>query len=274
MDEGHIEAALDRCIELASHEEQFELDLLLPLANFERTYRERRNEEPGSLVDGARLFCLDSVRLILETAVTELGEAEDEGSFKKAISIFPLVYDAGLSLLTILPSVAKNRDPKYVDNMTEIIDHCGWLLSRGEGFPGPFVAPSDIAMFDSVRSVLSLCSAMINVYGAEHSSMVSTIRVAKRTQPHLVGTVALNLVRRRDDVDGMVLIREMVRNHLVVEASPYGSPLSVPALIEISALAWHLDVGRPPVINAVLDRTRDPRGQFYLHKRLEGAPWG
>jgi hypothetical protein len=170
--------------------------------------------------------------------------------------------------------VAKNRDPKYVDNMTEIIDHCGWLLSRGEGFPGPFVAPSDIAMFDSVRSVLSLCSAMINVYGAEHSSMVSTIRVAKRTQPHLVGTVALNLVRRRDDVDGMVLIREMVRNHLVVEASPYGSPLSVPALIEISALAWHLDVGRPPVINAVLDRTRDPRGQFYLHKRLEGAPWG
>ena len=273
MNEEHVEPVLVACLGLASHEGRFQPELLLPLANFERTYRERGAEEPYSLIDSCRVLCLESVRAILEIAVTELSEA-DHDSLNDAMSILPLVHTAGVSLLTILPSVAHNKDPVYVEKMTEILDHCEWLLSRGEGFPGNFVNPAEIAMFDSVRSVLSLCSAMMTVYSVEHSSTISRMRVAKREGPHRVGTVALELARRRDQVDGMSLIRDMVHHHLEVEASPHGKPLALPALLEVSALAWHLDVGKTSLINAVLQRTRDPRGQFYLHKTLEGAPWG
>lgn len=273
MDDEHVESVLETCLELASHEGGFQPDLLLPLANFERMYRERGEEQPNSLTDSSRVLCLESVREILAVAVTALSEA-DPDSLNDAMAILPLVHTAGVSLLTILPSVAQNKDPVYVEKMTEILDHCEWLLSRGEGFPGNFVTPAEIAMFDSVRSVLSLCSAMMNVYSVEHSSTISRMRVAKREGPHLVGTVALELARRRDQVDGMSLIRDLVQHHLEVEASPQGKPLTLPTLLEVSALAWHLDVGKTSLINAVLQRTRDPRGQFYLHKTLEGTPWG
>lgn len=273
MDEDHVEPVLETCLGLASYEEGFLADLLLPLANFERTYRERGEEEPNSIIDSSRVLCLESVREILDTAVTALSEA-DQDSLNEAMSILPLVHTAGVSLLTILPSVAQNKDPLYLAKMTEILDRSEWLLSRGEGFPGNFVSSAEIAMFDSVRSVLSLCSAMMNVYSIEHSSTISRMRVAKREGHHRVGTVALELARRRDEVDGMSLIRSLVQHHLEMEVSPRGESLSAPALLEVSALAWHLDVGKTSLINAVLQRTRDPRGQFYLHKTLEGAPWG
>ncbi len=273
MDQDLVEPVLETCLELASHDDGFLPDLLLPLANFERTYRERGEEEPNSLIDRSRVLCLESVREILDVTVTALSEA-DQDSLNDAMAILPLLHTAGVSLLTILPSVAHNNDPVYVAKMTEILDHSEWLLSRGEGFPGNFVTPAEIAIFDSVRSVFSLCSAMMTVYSAEHSSTISRMRVAKREGPHRVGTVALELARRRDQVDGMSLIRDLVHHHLEVEASPQGKPLSLPALLEVSALAWHLDVGKTSLINAVLQRIRDPRGQFYLHKTLEGAPWG
>ena len=273
IDEVNIESVIETCLGLAKYEDEYEPQILLSLANFERAFREQGDGEANSLLDGSRVLCLESVRSILDIAVIALAEA-DPDSLNDAMGILPLVHTAGVALLTILPSVAKNRERVYVDKMNEILEHSEWLLSRGEGFPGNFVSSAEIAMFDSVRSVLSLCSAMMNVYSIEHSSTISRMRVAKREGHHRVGTVALELARRRDEVDGMSLIRSLVQHHLEMEVSPRGESLSAPALLEVSALAWHLDVGKPSLINAVLQRTRDPRGQFYLHKTLEGAPWG
>ena len=273
MDDEQIEPVLEACLEVARSEDQYEPDLLLPLANFERTFRERGTADPNSVVDGARVLCLESVRAILDLAVDSLAEASPE-SLTDAMAILPLVHTAGVSLLTILPSVAQTKERVYVDKMAEIIDHSEWLLSRGEGFPGNFVGPEEIALYDAVRSVLSLCSALLSVRSTEHAAAVAKMRVAKREGHHRVGTITLDLVRRSDDIDGMALIRDLVQHHLESEASPNGGKISRPALIEISALAWHLDVGRTSLIKSVLERTRDPRGQFYLHKTLEGGPWG
>ncbi len=273
MDDEQIDPVLKACLEVASNNEHYESDLLLPLANFERTFRERGTEDPNTVVDGARVLCLESVRAILGAAVDSLADADPE-SMSDAMALLPLVHTAGVSLLTILPSVAQTKERVYVDKMAEIIDHSEWLLSRGEGFPGNFVGPEEIALYDAVRSVLSLCTALLSVHSTEHASVVANMRVAKREGPHRVGTIALDLVRKRDDNDGTVLIRDLVQYHLESVASPHGNSLSRPALMEISALAWHLDVGKTSLIQTVLERTRDPRGQFYLHKTLEGAPWG
>lgn len=271
--EDNIEPVLETCIALASYKGKFEPDLLLPLANFERTYRERGGEDLNSLIDSSRVLCLESIRAILDTAVSALAEAEPE-SLADAMAILPLVHTAGVALLTILPSVAQTRDPAVVEKMTEILDHSEWLLSRGEGFPGNFVSREEIALFDSVRSVLSLCSAMVKLRSPEYSSVVSRMRVAKREGPHKIGTVTLDFARGGHGVDGIALIRHLVQHELEMEVSPAQKQLARPALLEVSALAWHLDIGSPPLVKAVIERTRDPRGQFYLHKTLEGTPWG
>jgi hypothetical protein len=139
IEEADVERVLEECLDLAGNEDRFEPDLVLPLASFERTFRQRGGEDPGSLIDTAHVLCLDAVRGILNIMVDALAEADTE-SLANAMDILPLVHTAGVPLLTLLPSAAHSKDPACVENMNEILDHSEWLLSRREGFPGDFVS--------------------------------------------------------------------------------------------------------------------------------------
>ncbi|MEY4669447.1 MAG: hypothetical protein RL518_2146 [Pseudomonadota bacterium] len=272
IDDEHVGSVLEASLNLAGSEGRYCPDLLLPLASFERVFREGGVNEPGSIINRCRALCLESIRAVLETVVGALAEA-DHDSISKAVGMLPLVHTAGVSLLTILPSVLQAEGDACGEKMVDILDSCEWLLSRKEGFPGARVGPEEIAMYDSVRSMLSVCAAITGLYSDEFSSSIETMRIAQREGPHVIGTVVLDFIRGGHGVEAMELMRSLVRHELEWEAGPGNKPLDRGSFTEIAALAWHLDIGDPSLVKAVLQRTRDPRGQFYLHKTLEGAPW-
>lgn len=271
--EDNLDDVFQGALELASHKGKFEPDLLLPLGNFERAYRTVGGVSSQSAATRCQNLCLDSIRAILETAVQALAEV-NESSLSDAVSILPLVHTAGVSLLTIIPSVAQTDDPACVSRMSEILDHCEWLLSRGERFPGNYLNRGEIESFDRVRSMLSLSAAMLCMNCAEYFDVVQGMRIAKREGEHRLGTAALEFARAGHGAEGVALVRNLVLHELEADAEPSGLRLNRESMLEVAALAWHLDVKDSPFVKKAMERVREPRGQFYLAKALEGAPWG
>ncbi len=271
--EESLDDVLQGALEMAAYKGKFEPDLLLPLGNFERAYRTYCGVDSHNAATRCQNLCLDSIRAILETTVQALAEVND-GTLHDAVSILPLVHTAGVSLLTILPSVTQTDDPDCISKMVAILDHCEWLLSRGEGFPGNYVNRSEIESFDRVRSVLSLSVAMLSMNCPEYYEIVQEMRIAEREGEHRLGTAALEFARAGHGKEGVTLIRNLVLHELEADAAPGVVPLNRESMLEVSALAWHLDVKDSPFVRKAINRVRDPRGQFYLAKALEGAPWG
>ncbi len=272
IDDHHLASVLEAALSAAGTDHEFYPELLLPLANFERVYRERAGENEAPVIERSRVLCLESIRSILETYVEALAGA-DHASVSNVIGVLPLLQMTGFSLLTILPSVVQERGTACSGKVADILDHCEWLLSRGEGFPGRYLQPSTIAMYDSVRSVLSVCTGMTGLHSTELLSCIETMKIARRKGTHRIGTLMLDLVRQGQSVEAVDFMRNVVRHELEREASPKARGLDLRSVHEVLALAWHLDIGDTSLVKAVLERTRDPRGQFYLHKALEGSPW-
>ena len=271
--EDTIDEVLQGALELAAYRGKFEPDLLLPLGNFERAYRSVGGASSQNAATRCQNLCLDSIRAILEVTVQALAEV-NESTLSDAVSILPLVHTAGVSLLTLIPSVTQTDDPACISRMVEILDHCEWLLSRGERFPGNYLNRGEIESFDRVRSMLSLSAAMLSMNCAEYYDLVQDMRIAKREGEHRLGTAALEFARAGHGEEGVALVRNLVLHELEVDAAPGGLRLARESMLEVSALAWHLDVKDSPFVKKAIDRVRDPRGQFYLTKALEGAPWG
>lgn len=269
---NRFDEVLEAALALARNRHGFEPDLLLPLANFERVYRNRSSEwETSDLVRGQHL-CLASIRDIFELAVKAVaGDSADPDA--KVVHIFPLVYTAGLALLTLLPSVAQTEDAICIEQMKQILDSSEWLLSRGEGFPGSYYSRADMQSFDRIRSVVSVASAILLMKCPEYAEVVTDMRIAKRKGSHRIGTTVLEVARRAKGSEAIEFVQGVVLAELHDDGVPHGRRLDRESMLEISALAWHLDVGDDPSVKASIDRIRDPRGQFYLTKALEGTPW-
>ncbi len=262
-----------RCVlSLAGHKGEFHPDLLLPLANFERSYRSHVRDEGESPVVRCRDLCLESVRAVLATAVEALAEV-DQDSLADAMGILPLVHTSGVSLLTILPSVSRVDDVDCRGKVEEILDSTEWLLSRNEKFPGNYVQRDEVESYDRVRGILSLSAAMLSFRSDAYSDVVQRMKVAKREGQHRLGTAILTIARAVEREEAIDYIRDLVREQLRIDASVDGRLINKDTIVEMGAVAWHLDVGNEPEVRDVINRIRDPRGQFYLTKALEGAPW-
>ena len=271
--EDSLDDVMTAVLELAGHNGEFHPDLLLPLANFERAYRRHYRAEGESPVVRCRDLCLESVRAVLATAVEALAEV-DQDSLADAIGILPLVHTSGVSLLTILPSVSRVDDVDCKAKVEEILDSTEWLLSRNEKFPGNYVQRDEVEMYDRVRGILSLSAAMPSFRSDAYSDVVQRMKVAKREGQHRLGTAILTIARAVEREEAIDYIRDLVREQLRIDASVDGRLINKDSIVEMGAVAWHLDVGNSPEVREVINRIRDPRGQFYLTKALEGAPWG
>lgn len=272
IEEDSLEDVLKAILALAGHKGEFHPDLLLPLANFERAYRGHPHGDGDSTIDRCRGLCLESVRAVLETAVEALADV-DQDTISDAIDILPLVHTSAVSLLTILPGISQTDDEQCRSKLEDILDHSEWLLSRNERFPGNYVQPDEIEMFDRVRGVLSLSAAVLSFRSERYRDIVQGMRVAKREGQHRLGTAMLTIARAVEREEGLSYIRDLVREQLRIDASVDGRLINKDTIMELGAVAWHLDVGNVPEIRDVFNRIRDPRGQFYLTKALEGGPW-
>lgn len=272
IDEDSLEDVLKASLSIAGHKGEFHPDLLLPLANFEGAYR-THHTHGASAINRSRDLCLESVRAVLATAVEALADV-DQDSISDAMDILPLVHTAGISLLTILPSVSQADNAECRNSLEEILDHTEWLLSRNEKFPGNYVQPSEVEMFDRVRGILSLSAAVLIFRSERYRDIVQEMRVAKREGNHRLGTAMLTIARAVERDEALEYIRDLVREELRIDASIDGRLINKESIMELGAVAWHLDVGNVPEIKDVFNRIRDPRGQFYLIKALEGGPWG
>jgi hypothetical protein len=273
IQEDALDEVMTTVLSLAGHNGEFHPDLLLPLANFERAYRSHYRDGGDAPLDRCRNLCLDSVRAVLATAVEALAEV-DQDSISDAMDILPLVHTSGVSLLTLLPSVSRPDDVDCKGKLEDILDSTEWLLSRNEKFPGNYVQRQEVEMFDRVRGILSISAAMLSFRSDGYSDIVQRMRIAKREGQHRLGTAILTIARATERDDGIEYIRELVREQLRIDASVDARLISKDSILEIGAVAWHLDVGNVPEVRNVFDRIRDPRGQFYLAKALEGTPWG
>lgn len=129
-------------------------------------------------------------------------------------------------------------------------------------------------MFDRVRGVLSLSAAVLSFRSDRYRDIVQEMRVAKREGQHRLGTAMLTIAREVERIEGLNYIRDLVREQLRLDASIDGRLINKDSIMELGAIAWHLDVGNVPEVRDMFNRIRDPRSQFYLNKALEGAPWG
>jgi hypothetical protein len=268
----NLDDVFQGALELAGYEGKFEPDLLLPLGNFERAYRAIGDAESESYSRRCQLLCLDAIRSVFEITVQALAEV-DEKSLSHAIGILSFAKTAGVALLAILPSVAQNEEPACIDKMVEILDHSEWLLSRGEHYPGNYLNREEIQRFDRVRSILSLSAAMISMNCELYHDDVQKMRVAKREGYHLLGTAALAFARGGNGEEDVAFVRNLVLQELRADAAPGGLHLNQESMLEVAALAWHLNINDSPYLTAAIERVRDPWSQFYLTKALEGAPW-
>jgi hypothetical protein len=209
---------------------------------------------------------------VLATAVEALAEV-DQDSLADAMGILPLVHTSGVSLLTILPSVSRVDDVDCRGKVEEILDSTEWLLSRNEKFPGNYVQRDEVESYDRVRGILSLSAAMLSFRSDAYSDVVQRMKVAKREGQHRLGTAILTIARAVEREEAIDYIRDLVREQLRIDASVDGRLINKDTIVEMGAVAWHLDVGNEPEVRDVINRIRDPRGQFYLTKALEGAPW-
>lgn len=271
--EDSLDEVMKTVLALAGHKGEFHPDLLLPMANFERAYRSHYREGGDSPLGRCRDLCLESVRAVLATAVEALAEV-DQDSITDAMDILPLVHTSGVSLLTLLPSVSRAEDLDCKGKLEEILDSTEWLLSRNEKFPGNYVQRDEVEMYDRVRGILSISAAMLSFRSEVYSDVVQRMRIAKREGQHRLGTAILTIARDVEREDGIEYIRDLVRDQLRIDASVDPRLIHRDSILEIGAVAWHLDVGNVPEVREMFDRIRDPRGQFYLTKALEGAPWG
>ena len=273
IEEDRLDEALEACVFAAGRNRKFEPDLLLPLANFERAYRSRGFYEEQNVRDRAQRLCLDSIRAVFETTVTAIAEA-DAKTMSDVLNALPLTHTATVAWLTLLPSVALMEDAASIAKVHQILDSSEWLLSRSDGFPGNFFGRREIESFDRMRSVLSLATGILSLNASQYEESVTEMRVAKREAGHRLGTVVLHMAQRGTRGETIETMRDLMREELRQEVnSASGGRLSREALLEISALAWHLDVGDSPVVRDAIRQVRDPRAQFYLAKALEGTPW-
>lgn len=273
MDEDLLDDALDASIRGAGKNRKFEPDLLLPLASFEGAFRSQRFNEDNRVRVRAQRLCLDSIRAIFEATVTAISEA-DQKTMSEVVSALPLTHTATIAWLTVLPSVAMMSDDASISKVNQVLDSTEWLLSRSEGFPGNFFGRREVESFDRVRSVLSLATGVLSLNASHYEGTIGEMRVAKREGQHRLGTVVLHMAQQGARTETIASMRDLIREELKREADPaQGSNLNREALMEVSALAWHLDVGDASVVHEAMQQVRDPRAQFYLAKALEGKPW-
>ena len=273
MHEDLLDDALEASIRAAGKNRKFEPDLLLPLANYEGAFRTQRFDEDKPVRVRAQRLCLDSIRAIFEATVTAIAEA-DPKTMSDVLSALPLTHTATVAWLTLLPSVGILNDDASIAKVNQILDSTEWLLSRSEGFPGNFFGRREIDSFDRIRSVLSLATGVLSLNSSHYEGTVNEMRIAKRDGQHRLGTVVLHLAQRGTRTETIESMRELMREELKREGDPSrGGNHSREALMEISALAWHLDVGDSTIVRDAMRQVRDPRAQFYLAKALEGKPW-
>lgn len=273
IEEHLLDEALDASIHAAGKNHRFEPDLLLPLANFEQAFRSKGFYGESDVRVRAQRLCLDSIRAIFEATVTAIAEASPK-TISKVINALPLTHTATVAWLTLVPSVVHMEDEASGVKMSQVLDSTEWLLSRNEGFPGNYFGQREIESFDRIRSVLSLATGVLSLNASKYEEAVLEMRVAKRGGPHRLGTVVLHLAREGAHGENIDTMRDLIREELKREGhSANGGQMSRDALMEISALAWHLDVGDSPVVQEAARQVRDPRAQFYLAKALQGTPW-
>jgi hypothetical protein len=264
--------ALMACVLAARNDTTFDADLVLPIAGFEALFREDRYDEFGSIRERARQLCIEAVRARFEAAVDSLTDA-DTLSFDSVLRELPLVHAAGVGLLTLLPTIVASEDPLIEEKVKDILSSIELIVSRGEGFPGSYFHESDIGVFDQVRSLASLSAGVLSLKDSRYTETVQEMRVAKREGSHLLGTAVLHFARSREADEAMELVDAIVRGELGLLQRPDGYRLTGIGAVELSALAWYTDLGDSMFVKAALERLRDPRGQFYLTKALDGSPW-
>ena len=264
--------ALMACVFAARNDKTFDADLVLPITGFEALFREDKYDEYGNIRERTRQLCIEAVRARFEAAVDSLTDA-DTLSFDSVLRELPVVHAAGVGLLNLLPTIVASEDPLIEEKVKDILSSIELIVSRGEGFPGSYFHESDIGVFDQVRSLVSLSAGVLSLKDSRYTETVREMRVAKREGSHLLGTAVLHFARSKEADEAMELVDAIVRGELGLLQRSDGYRLTVIGAVELSALAWYFDLGDPMFVKAGLERVRDPRGQFYLTKALDGSPW-
>ena len=264
--------ALMACVFAARNDKTFDADLVLPITGFEALFREDKYDEYGNIRERTRQLCIEAVRARFEAAVDSLTDA-DTLSFDSVLRELPVVHAAGVGLLNLLPTIVASEDPLIEEKVKDILSSIVLIVSRGEGFPGSYFHESDIGVFDQVRSLVSLSAGVLSLKDSRYTETVREMRVAKREGSHLLGTAVLHFARSKEADEAMELVDAIVRGELGLLQRSDGYRLTVIGAVELSALAWYFDLGDPMFVKAGLERVRDPRGQFYLTKALDGSPW-
>ena len=264
--------ALMACVFAARNDKTFDADLVLPITGFEALFREDRYDEYDTIRERTRQLCIEAVRARFEAAVDSLTDA-DTLSFDSVLRELPVVHAAGVGLLNLLPTIVASEDPLIEEKVKDILSSIELIVSRGEGFPGSYFHESDIGVFDQVRSLVSLSAGVLSLKDSRYTETVREMRVAKREGSHLLGTAVLHFARSKEADEAMELVDAIVRGELGLLQRSDGYRLTVIGAVELSALAWYFDLGDPMFVKAGLERVRDPRGQFYLTKALDGSPW-
>jgi hypothetical protein len=173
----------------------------------------------------------------------------------------------------VLPSVALVEDERTVDNVTSILSSIEFIISRGEGFPGNFFKPEEIHLYNRVRSVASICAAMLVLEDSIYSGTVREMRSASFSHENVLGVVALQKARQSESVEARAVLESLVREELKTSDTGNESVIKRLEAIEIAALTWHLGLDEERLIEGSLERLREPRSQYFLTKALRGSPW-
>lgn len=248
------------------------VDLLLPIAGFEGLYRRgwiSRDDEVRSL--GLDLS-IQAIRMALEESLSVFLDGDDR-SLATAPKVLSLSHTACVAFLMVLPSVALVEDERTVDNVTSILSSIEFIISRGEGFPGNFFKPEEIHLYNRVRSVASICAAMLVLEDSIYSGTVREMRSASFSHENVLGVVALQKARHSESVEARAVLESLVREELKTSDTGNESVIKRLEAIEIAALTWHLGLDEERLIEGSLERLREPRSQYFLTKALRGSPW-
>ena len=272
MDEERVDEALEACLEFARESAGFVPDLLLPLSAFERSFRDQGAFDEESIRSRAQQVCLRAIASVLQGTIDSITEVDGD-SLSDITVFFPLAQSASLAWLNIVASVRNVEDERCQRKVEEILDSSQWLLTRCEGFPGNYFKPKEIDKFDQVRSALSLAAGALCLHSPEHREIVSGMRIAGRKGPHRIGTKVLEMARGAKGEEDIEFIRQIAAAGLRTEGANSLNDVSRDVLVEVCAFAWHMNLGDSPFVRAAVEVVRDPFGQFYLSKTLEGGPW-
>ncbi len=273
IEEGLVDQALRSAMLHAKIRGSSQSCLFFPIAGFEDSFRSFSFGHDTQLRKYARAVCLESIAGIYEMTVDAISDAVPE-TFSTVPKLLPWVNSATIALLTLMPSVHRDRTDETDGCMERIIDKIDWLLRRPAGFPGsyPLFTGEERDRFEVSRSMLSLAAAVLVAGGESYGGHLDDLKIPRLEGAQYLGT-ALFAEIQRSGVEGAVE-RFTDITEVQLQRLEESDEMDGQAIIEVAAFQWHLGAASRPELLRLMQTVRQPSAQLFIAKALkDDDPW-